>query len=43
MVFKFKDIKKGFDSLLIFEDPVQKGTFRIRLSDSGVFLSYSDK
>jgi len=40
MVFKFKDIKKGFDSLLIFEE---KGTFRIRLSYLGVFLPYSDK
>ena len=29
IVFKFKDIKKDFDSLLIFEE---KGTFRIRLS-----------
>jgi hypothetical protein len=43
MVFKFKDIKKGFDSLLIFEDPEQKGTFRIRLSYLGVFLQSCNK
>ena len=35
IVFKFKDIKKDFDSLLIFEE---KGTFRIRLSKNGEIL-----
>ena len=32
IVFKFKDIKKGFDSLLIFEE---EGMFKIRLSKNG--------
>ena len=40
IVFKFKDIKKGFDSLLIFEE---EGTFKIRLSYLGVFLPYSSE
>ena len=35
IVFKFKDIKKDFDSLLICEE---KGTFRIRLSKNGEIL-----
>ena len=40
IVFKFKDIKKGFDSLLIFEE---EGRIKIRLSYLGVFLPYSSE
>ena len=40
IVFKFKDIKKDFDSLLIFEE---KGTFRIRLSKNGDTKRISNK
>lgn len=43
IVFKFKDIKKDFDSLLICEDPLQKETFKIRLSKNGDTKRISNK
>jgi len=43
IVFKFKDINKDFDSLLICEDPLRKGIFKIRLSKNGDTKRISDK
>ena len=43
IVFKYKDIKKDFDSLLICEDPLRKETFKIRLSKNGDTKRISNK
>ena len=42
IVFKFYNIQKNFDSLLICEDPLRKGMFKIRLSKNGHRTSDED-